>query len=144
MRRKASLLSLCALGLLWSGIAWSATADWFLLDENQESSFFVDRSGMNKVREGIIQVRTRVVYSPQGQKEAAKVLKGLPAPAALYETLYSYEINCEEREGHLLAASHFDKRGTLLKSSDLDAVTQWEYLPPDTRMGLVLQQACTR
>ncbi|WP_224963218.1 surface-adhesin E family protein [Geomonas subterranea] len=142
MRWNTFHLTLCAISLLWTAQACCAPADWYLLDENRDSSFFVDRSGINRVREGVIQVRTRVVYSDLGKNEAAKILKGLQSPAALYETLYSYEINCVEREGHLLAASHFDKGGVLLKSSDLDAATQWEYLPPDTRMGLVLQQAC--
>ncbi|QWV92698.1 hypothetical protein KP004_16145 [Geomonas oryzisoli] len=135
------LATLCA-GALFSTAAWSAVPDWFLLDQNSESSFFYDKSGGNKVREGVIQVRTRIVYSEEGRKEALKMLKGLPQSAVLHETLYSYEINCEEREGHLLAASHLDSTGNILKTSDLAAVTQWQYLPADTRMGLVLQQAC--
>ncbi|UPU36843.1 hypothetical protein M1B72_03795 [Geomonas paludis] len=139
--RALFLATVCA-GSLFANAAWCATPDWFLLDENPESSFFYDRSGGNKTSEGVIQVRTRVIYSEAGRKEAVKVLKGLPQPAMLHETLYSYEINCVEREGHLLAATHLDNNGNILKSSDLAAATQWQYLPPDTRMGLVIQQAC--
>ena len=141
--RNFFLATLCA-GCLFSTAAWCAAPDWYLLDENGESSFFFDRSGTNKVREGVIRVKTRVVYSEAGKKEAVKMLQGLPQPDMLHETLYSYEINCDEREGHLLASSHLDKNGDILKTSDLAAATQWQYLPPDTRMGLVVQQACQR
>lgn len=143
MRFAIFMVTLCGATLL-SGAAYCAPADWLLLDENRESSFFFDRNSVSPVREGVVRVRTRVVYSDQGRKEALKVLKGLPGDAPLYETLYSYEINCPEREGHLLASSHFDKEGAALKSSDLSAFTQWEYLPPDTRMGMLLPQACPR
>ncbi|WP_224985017.1 surface-adhesin E family protein [Geomonas agri] len=139
--RRIFLAPLCA-GALYSSAAWCAAPDWFLLDQNQDSSFYYDRNGNNKVREGVIEVRTRVVYSEQGRQEALKMVKGLPQSAVLHETLYSYEINCEEHEGHLLGVSHLDSNGNILKTSDLAAATQWQYLPPDTRMGLVLQQAC--
>lgn len=143
MRVKPFLLTTVAAGML-AASAFAATPDWFLLDENEDSSFFYDRSGGTALREGVIQVRTRVVYSDRGRKDALEVLKELPDSAPLHETLYSYEINCAEREGHLLAATHLDKRGGTLRSTDLSAVTQWENLPPDSRMGLVLGQACTR
>ncbi|WP_129128446.1 hypothetical protein [Geomonas oryzae] len=143
MRVKLFLLNTVAVGMLTAS-AFAASPDWFMLDENEDSSFFFDRSGVTPLREGVLQVRTRVVYSDQGRKDALKVLKELPDSAPLYETLYSYEINCTEREGHLLAATHLDRKGGTLRSTDLSAVTQWEYLPPDTRMGLVLGQACTR
>ena len=143
MRAKPLLLTMLAVGMLTTSTL-AATPDWFLLDENGDSSFFFDRGAVTALREGVIQVRTRVVYSDRGRKDALKVLKELPDSAPLHETLYSYEINCAEREGHLLAATHLDKGGGTLRSTDLSAFTQWEYLPPDTRMGLVLGQACTR
>lgn len=144
MPAKAFILMLCTGTLCWGTAAYCAPADWFLLDENPGSGFFYDRNGIMPVREGVIQVRARVLYSEEGKKEALKVLKGLPQQAPLYETIYNYEINCPEREGHLLASSHLDKGGTILKTTELSAVTQWEYLPPDTRLGLVVQQACPR
>ena len=143
MRGRACIPAITAVGLLASA-AFGATPDWFLLDENEDSSFFFDRSGVTALREGVLQVRTRVVYSERGRREALKVLHELANTVPLHETVYSYEINCAEREGHILAATHLDKTGGTLKSTDLSAVTQWEYLPPDTRMGLVLGQACTR
>ncbi|TGU70088.1 hypothetical protein E4633_20005 [Geomonas terrae] len=143
MRVKLFLLSMVAVGMM-AASAFAASPDWFKLDENEDSSFFFDRSGVTPLREGVIQVRTRVVYSDQGRKDALKVLAELPDSTPLYETLYSYEINCAEREGHLLAATHLDKKGGTLRSTDLSAVTEWEEFPPDTRMGLVIVQACTR
>ncbi len=143
MHAKSFLLTTVAVGML-AASAFAASPDWFMLDENEDSSFFFDRSGVTPLSGGILQVRTRVVYSDRGRKDALKVLTDLPDSTPLYETLYSYEINCAEREGHLLVATHRDKNGGTLKSTDLSAGTQWEYLPPDTRMGLVLGQACTR
>ncbi|MBU5638236.1 hypothetical protein KOM00_16025 [Geomonas sp. Red69] len=133
--------TLCAASL-YSATALCAPPDWLFMDQNGQSSFYYDRNSNVTVREGVIQVRTRVVYSEEGRKEAIKLLKGMPESALLQETLYSYEIDCPEREGHLLASSHLDRNGTILKSTDLAAATQWEYLPDDTRMGRVVRQAC--
>jgi len=122
--------------------AFCAEPDWFLLDENTESSFFYDRSGTSKPREGVVRVRTRVVYTEQGKAEAVKALGEMPESAKLYESRYIYDIDCLEREARLLAVTHFDKSGGILKSTDLEPFTEWEYLPPMSRMAVVANEAC--
>lgn len=143
VRTTAGLLSTClAIGALLALPALCADPNWMLLDDGDESSFFYDRNGTGKVRDGMVQVRTRVVYTEEGKKEALKVLTGLPEPAKLYESRYMYEIDCVEKEGRLLAATHFDAKGGILRSTDLTAVTVPEYLPPGSRMALVAEEAC--
>ena len=144
MRVKVLLLAAVFAGGLFEAAAYAATPDWFLIDENPESKFFYDRNGITQVREGVIRVRARVVYSEAGRKKALEVLKELPPSAPLYESLYSYEINCPEQEGHLLAAGHYDDKGSLLRSSDLSAGTRWEYLEPGARLAVVAGEACRR
>jgi len=144
MRATNLVLMILAIAAAFPGSAFCVDPDWVLLDESDESGFFLDRNGTSKVREGMVQVRTRIVYTEVGKKEALKVLRALPEPEKLYESRYMYEIDCNEREGRLVAASHFDKSGSILKSTDLDPVTVREYLPPDTRMGLVANQACSQ
>lgn len=140
----ACLASLFATSVTFVTPAFGADPDWIKIDENQESSFFYDRNGTTRTSDTVRQVRTRVVYTDQGKAEALKVLKELPEPAKLYETRYMYEVNCLEKEGHLLGSTHFDKGGAIMKSSDLAAFTQWEYLAPGTRMALVTNQACSQ
>jgi len=133
-----------AIGLPLAPSAFCADPDWFLLDESQDSSFFYDRSGTTKPKEGVVRVRTRVVYTEQGKAEAVKALGAVPEAAKLYESRYIYDIDCAEREARLLAASHFDKSGGILKTVDLSAFTDWEYLPPMTRMAVVANETCGR
>lgn len=119
-----------------------ADPDWVLIDESEESSFFYDRNGITKLAERVVQVRTRVVYTELGRKEAVKVLRDLPEPNRLYESRYIHRINCPESEGRPILSTHFDSKGSILKSTDLDPVSSNEYLPPDTRMGVVVAAAC--
>lgn len=144
MRLKPLALLFFAIGLSLPHAAICAEADWILLDENKESSFFYDKNGSTRVREGLVRVRTRVVYTELGKKEAIKVLKELPEPARLYESRYIHEIDCIEQEGQLLAATHFDKKGAILRSTDLAPVTVMEYLSPGTRMAVIANEACGR
>lgn len=144
MRLKTLALLLLATGLSLPPAAICAAPDWIVLDENKESSFFYDKNGTTQVREGVVQVRTRVVYTKLGKKEAVKVLKELPEPARLYESRYIHEIDCNEQEGRLLAATHFDQKGAILRGTDLEPVTVMEYLPPGTRMSLIANEACGR
>ncbi|WP_085815324.1 surface-adhesin E family protein [Geoanaerobacter pelophilus] len=143
MRLLLSSFSLLAL-IACAFPALAADPDWVLVDENQDSSFFYDRNGTTPARDNTIQVRTRVVYTEQGKKEALKVLHGLAQPSRLYESRYMYQIDCAETEGRLLSVTHFDKKGAILKSSDFGDTTAPEYLPPGSRMALVAEANCSR
>lgn len=143
MRLQLCFFSLLAL-LACAFPALAADPDWVLVDENQDSAFFYDRNGTTPARDNMIQVRTRVVYTEQGKKEALKVLRGLPEPSRLYESRYMYRIDCAEAEGRLLSVTHFDKKGAILRSSDLGETTAPEYLPPGSRMAVVAEATCGR
>lgn len=140
----ASCALLLAVSVPLAPPAFCAEPDWILLDENRESSFFYDRSGTTSPREDVVQARTRVVYTELGRKEALKVLGVMPEPEKLYESRYMYEIDCTEREGRLLAVTHLDKEGRILKSADLGSLAPSEYLPPGSRLAVVASQACSQ
>lgn len=120
---------------------WCAGPDWVFLDENQDSRFYYDQSGP-KAQEGIVKVRTRVVYSDEGKAEAIKILGDAKKYQGLFESRYAHEVDCKEERGRLLEASHLDENGQVLKRSDLSGVTKWEDLPGDDRMALVLDKTC--
>ena len=124
--------------------AFGAGPDWVMLDENDESSFFYDKAGTSKPEEGIVRVNTRVVYTEEGKAEAVKMLPSIDNSGKLYESRYLHDLNCGERESRLLNASHLDKDGGVLKSTDLSSFTEWEAIPPEVRMMLVLQDACVQ
>lgn len=134
------LILLLAVGLALPRQGFCLDPDWVLLDENEETVFFYDRDGTNRVGEDLVRVITRVVYSERGKEEALKVLKDLPA--TLHESRYMYEINCREMEGRPVSAMHFDDNGAILRSTDLDYTTKAQYLPPGSRMAVVAEDAC--
>ena len=122
--------------------ARAAEPDWVLLDDNLDSHFYYDQGGAKKPVDGVVQVRTRVVYTPEGKADALKILGGPKIFEPLYESRYVHDLDCVKEQTKLLEASHLDKDGIILKSSNLAAVTQWEEIPPFARMGLVLEKAC--
>lgn len=122
--------------------AFCAAPNWFELDDNMESTFFYDRNGTTKPKEGVVRVVTRVVYSEEGKAEALKVLSKYPGMTKLFESRYVHDLDCGEKESRLLSASHLAEDGTVLRSTDLSSVTEAEAIPPETRMWYVLLEAC--
>lgn len=119
-----------------------ADPSWTHVDTNENSSFYYDKNSVTKAREDVVRVIARAVYTEAGKGEALKTLGNGKGLENLYESRYVYEIDCVEREGHLLAVSHMDRNGGILRSSDLGVITDWEYLPVMTRLGFVADAVC--
>lgn len=122
--------------------AFCADKDWLLLDENQGSSFYVNKVDLEKPKPGVVRVTTRVVYTPEGKTEALKTLESPKPLEKMYESRYRYDIDCSERESRLLEVTHLDKNGGTLKYTNLSAFTEWEGIPPEARMALVAEVSC--
>jgi len=122
--------------------AWCAGPDWVLLDEDNDSRFYYDRGAVKVPSEGVVQVVTRVVYTAEGKADALKILSTVKNFDKLYESRYRHELNCGKEESRLLEASHLDKEGVTLKSTDLASSTEWEEIPPYARLGMVLEKVC--
>lgn len=135
---------LLALSATLAPSAFCAGPEWVLVDESTDSSFFYDKNGTSKPKEGLVRVKTRVVYTEKGKAEALKMLGTVKNLEKLYESRYLHDLNCDERESRLLEASHLDKAGASLKSTDLSPLTEWEVIVPETRMSLVFIQVCTQ
>lgn len=132
------------IGTALAPAAFCAGPEWVELDDNMESTFFYDRNATTRPSEGVVRVVTKVVYSEEGKAEAIKVLAKNKGISKLEESQYLHDLNCGEKESRLLKATHLAKDGTVLKSTDLSAVTEWEAIPPEARMWYVLQDACVR
>ena len=138
---RGALPASCALIALATS-AWCAGPDWVLLDENRDSRFYYDQNANNKPHGGIVRVGTRVVYTEEGKAEALGILKGAKKLDSLFETRYRHDLDCSKGESRLLEATHLDRKGVTLKSSDLASKSEWEEIPPGARMDLVLELAC--
>jgi hypothetical protein len=128
----------------WAPLAWCAGPDWVLVDENFESRFFYDQSDKNKPAKGIVRVTTRVVYTAEGKGDALEILGTDKKFQKLFESRYLYDMDCKKIKTKLLEVSHLDKEGVVLKTTDLAAATEWEDMPPDTRMALVAEKVCPK
>jgi hypothetical protein len=120
----------------------AAAATWALIDENDNSSFYFDKSGVKKHDAGKAVVTTRAVYTKEGKDDALKVLGSYKNMQNLFESQYSYDLDCVEQQSHLLDVKHLDKQGQILKSSQLGGVTDWEDILPDTRLAYVFDEVC--
>lgn len=136
------VLMLLTMGATLAPSAFCAGPSWLELDDNMESTFFYDKKGTTKPKEGIVRVVTRVVYSEEGKAEALKVLSKYQGMDKLFESRYVHDLDCGERESRLLSAAHLAEDGATLRSTDLSKVTEPEAIPPETRMWYVLQEAC--
>jgi hypothetical protein len=121
---------------------WCAGPEWVLLDENPDSRFYYDKSAALKPHEGIVRIKTRVVYTEEGKADALKILNASNKLSGLFESRYQHDLDCKKQESRLLEVSHLDEGGVTLKSTDLATSTEWEEIPPDARMGLVLEKVC--
>lgn len=133
---------LLTLSVLVVPAAFCAQPDWLMLDENNGSTFFIDKNSKEQPRPGVVRVTTRVLYTKEGKSEALKTLATSASLTELYESRYRYDINCEERESRLLEVAHLDQKGGTLKSTDLSAFTEWEDIPPEARLALVAEVVC--
>jgi hypothetical protein len=147
--RKAIAGIVCSAVLLASALVaalptsgWCAGPDWVLLDENQGSRFYFDQSGAKNQGTGVVQVRTRVIYTDEGKADALKILEDAKKFARLSESRYLYELDCKKEQSRLLEVRHLDEEGVTLKTTDLATATEWEEISPDGRMGLVQEKAC--
>jgi hypothetical protein len=138
----SALLASSALFVPLASPAWGAGPDWLLLDENQDSRFYYDQSGAKKPSEGVVQVRTRVVYTDEGKADALRILQGDKKLDNLFETRYLHELDCKKEQSRVREARHLDGEGVTLKLIDLSSVNEWEEIPPDARMALVQEKVC--
>lgn len=138
-------LAFLALGVTVTPNAWCAEPEWVLLDENQDSRFYYDKSvtKTDKPNQGGVLIRTRVVYTPAGKADALKILS-TDKLKKLHETRYLHELNCKSGKSRLLESTHLDQEGVTLKSTDLSTATEWEDIPPGARIGLAVGEICSR
>jgi hypothetical protein len=137
------LLLLSAVSLILVTSAWCAEPNWLILDENKDSRFYFDQNGAQQPNKGTIEVRTRVVYSDEGKDDALKILQDAKKFKGLFESRYRHALDCKKEQSRLLEVSHLDQEGVTIKSSDLASATEWEDIPADARMGLVLEKVCS-
>jgi hypothetical protein len=138
----SAVMAASALSATLSTPAWCAGPDWALLDENPGSRFYFDQGGAQKPGPGVIQVRTRVIYTEQGKAEALKILEDAKKFAGLFESRYLYDLDCKKEQDRLLEVRHLDQEGVTIKSTDLASATEWEEISPNGRMGLVQEKVC--
>jgi len=122
--------------------AWCAGPDWVLLDQNPGSRFYYDQSDAKKPATGVVQVRTRVIYTDEGKADALKILEDAQKFARLSESRYVYDLDCKKEQSRLLEVRHLDEEGVTLKTTDLKSATEWEEVSPDGRLGLVQEKVC--
>lgn len=140
----STLLALAAFNVTLAPSAFCAGPEWVQLDQNEDSTFYYDKSDPSKPKEGIIKVKTRVIYTKEGKADALKILGTAKELNNLYESRYQHDVDCAEHESRLLDVTHLNKEGATLRSADLSASTEWEWIQPETRMALVLDQVCPK
>lgn len=128
--------------IVMTGAGVALAANWALVDENELSSFYYDKSSVKRPETGKVQVLTRAVYTREGKTDALKVLAHYKDMDRLTESLYLYEFDCLEEQTHLLGVTHLDKEGKTLRSSNLGGVTKWEDIDPGTRIAEVFGELC--
>jgi hypothetical protein len=136
-----TLASAAAVAILPT-FAWCAGPDWVLLDQNPGSRFYYDQSDAKKPGTGIVQVRTRVIYTDEGKADALKILEDAQKFALLSESRCVYDLDCKKEQSRLLEVRHIDEEGVTLKTTDLKSATEWEEISPDGRLGLVQEKVC--
>ncbi len=139
-----TLLSVFTLpgGMVKTAIAATGGPTWVLADENASTRFYYDSRGISTPRPGISRVPIRVVYTEEGKAETLDVLGHDQGFEKLFETRYSYDLDCHKKKIHLLNVTHLDIDGKQIKAVNLSAVTEWEDIPPGSRLDLLAEEIC--
>jgi hypothetical protein len=137
-----TLLALASLFPVFLGLAVAAGPAWVLADENADTRFYYDSQGITSPDKGISRVAVRAVYTEEGKADALELLGHAPAYEKLFESGYRYDIDCEKKKSHLLHVTHLDDAGNPIKSTDLAGVTEWEDIPPYSRLELLAEEVC--
>jgi hypothetical protein len=138
------LLSFPLLFAMTQGAAVAAEPTWVLADENTGTRFYYDSSGITSPTKGVTRVSVRVVYTEEGKADALEVLEHAPAFEKLFESRYVYDIDCNKKKIHLLRVTHIDDDGKQIKSLNLSANTEWEDIPPGSRLDVVADETCPK
>lgn len=137
------LLALPTLFALAPGMLYAAGPTWVLADENTGTRFYYDGTGLTSPQKGISRVPVRVVYTEEGKADALDLLGHAPAFEKLFESRYTYDIDCQKKKTHLLHVTHLDDDGNQIKSLNLAEVSGWEDIPPNSRLELLADEVCT-
>jgi hypothetical protein len=122
----------------------AAESSWVLADDNAETGFYFDSTGVTTTSEGFFRVPVRVVYTDEGKADALEVLKHAAGFEKLTESRYSYDLDCKKMKSHLLSVAHLDDAGNRIKSVDLAADTEWEDIPPYSRLEALTDEVCPK
>ncbi len=131
--------------VLWGGPinSWGAEADWEFVDANPaHSDFYYDKSSISRGPDGIISVWTKVVYTDEGKADTLKILKNAKAYEKLALTQFLYDIDCKGAKSRLKQIVHYDDKGNRIKEFNLAEKTEWEEIPPYSRLESVTDEIC--
>jgi|GEM_PF-1407518 len=142
MKLHVLLLNLVAALLLSAPVAWGAAPDWDLIDSSEQFDFFHDMAANVTTPEGLVIVTLKAVYTPEGKQETLQLLKNDQRYADLAFTVYTYDLNCEVGTSRLRGVAHFDSKEGKITEFNLAGKTEWEEIPPGSRLDLVQGQAC--
>jgi hypothetical protein len=141
---------LIGIGGIWcwlamaGGVAFAGSSggNWALVDQEEgQSDFYYDKGAVTRT-DGLLNIRAKVVYGPEGKAEALELLGNAKLYGSLAATQYRYDINCATGQSRLAGVSHRDGADKVLREFDLTGKTSWEEIPVGSRLEMVSEAEC--
>lgn len=128
---------------VYAGSAWGSGPEWVEVDAIPDhSTFTYDKSAVVRPAAGMVGVVIRQVYLPAGKAETLKLLGNAKKYAGLAVSFFSYDIDCKGEKSRLTRVVHRDGEGGVIAEFDLTGKTDWEDIPPDSRLDMIREVEC--
>ena len=139
------VFSLLAGGMMpgFTGSARGGEPTWEEVDSIPDhSTFTYDKSAVARPAPGMVGVLTRLVYLPEGKAETLELLGNAKKYQGLAVSFFSYDIDCKGVKSRLTRVVHRDGEGKAIAEFDLAGKTEWEEIPPDSRLDMIREAEC--
>lgn len=127
----------------FAGSARGGEPAWVEVDSIPDhSTFTYDKSAVVRPAPGMVGVVTRLVYLPAGKAETLELLGNVKKYEGLASSFFSYDIDCKGVKSRLTRVVHQDGEGKAIAEFDLAGKTDWEDIPPDSRLDMIREVEC--
>lgn len=143
IKRHISALAISTVIMAVATSSLAAESSWEIIDDNPAASTYsYDPASVAETEEGLVTVRTRVVYTDEGKADALDTIGNPVDFKDLTSTDFLYTINCPDGMSRLEKVIHRNGNGEIIKEYSLAGKTPWTEIEGETRMSLLREAVC--
>jgi hypothetical protein len=138
MKSLLGKLGVILIGLAILGCAEVWGADWKFYGSTENYLGYYDAQSITSPSKNIVRVWTRLVWTEKGVLGWVEDLG--EKCENLSHTIFLQEVNCAEKKLRLLSETHYDNKGSVIKS--FSSPGEWRFIIPETVTESLYKEIC--